>query len=101
MGIMDVDPSFEQQAQQQRGGTPTPPATDNPFGVAPHFSTRPVTHEEVLRREGSLEPFFALAGPGSAVKEAPPMPPWPHFSLRPEFEALAERSGPFSILKNR
>ena len=95
----EVDPAFQSQADAQRGERPGAPATDVPFPGPSHFPVVPVTAEEVVARQPDLSSFFALAGPGSATEPAPPMPPVPHFELRPEFERLAARSAPWSVVK--
>ncbi len=87
----EVDPAFQNQADAQRGGRPVAPPTDNPFPVPMgHPGTAP-----------ALENLFAHAGPAHAATAEPTysMPPVPHLSLRPDFENLAERSAPFSVLK--
>lgn len=89
--LFDPDPVFREQADRQAGGPPTAPPTNNPFPApAPHPGLTP-----------QLENFFAGVAPGSAVEVAPAMPEMPHLPLRPDFERLAERSAPFSVLKPR
>jgi hypothetical protein len=89
--IREVDPSFATQANAQRGDHPAAPPTNNPFPVPMgHPGTAP-----------ALENLFAHAGPAHAATAEPTysMPPTPHLSLRPDFENLAARSAPFSVLK--
>src|SRR5438445_254973 len=85
----EVDPAFQSQADAQRGGPPSAPPTNDPFPA-------PMGHPG---RTPGLEKFFEGVAPGSAVQVAPPMPETPHLPLRPDFERLAERSAPFSLLK--